>query len=66
MSNKLFSVSRNTYFNGNLLEQKQPYGFFFTREEAEAKAEALENLTFKNIALKGFSFNFFVTEEVVG
>ena len=69
MSNKhnsLFAVYRSTYFNGECLEAKQPFGFFHTREEADAKAEALENLTFKNIALKGFSFNFCVTEETFG
>ena len=64
--NTLFTVNRTTHFNGTCLEAKQPYGFFHTREEAEVKAEALTNLTFKNIALKGLTFNFYVSEESFG
>ena len=69
MSNKpnsLFAVYRTTYFNGVCIEVKQPFGFFHTRAEADAKAEALENLTFKNTALIGFSINFHVREETFG
>lgn len=59
MSN-IYSVYRNTSFNGNTLEVRQPYGYFHSEEEANAKAESLYDSVAKNPALRGFTFTFYV------
>lgn len=66
MTTSLFAVYRSTHFNGNMLEVRQPFGFFHTREEAHSMAEALYDSIHKNTALRGFSFTFYVHEESVG
>jgi hypothetical protein len=60
MSNDLFAVYRNSTLNGNTLEVRQPFGYFHSQEEADAKAESLTDAVTKNVALRGFSFTFYV------
>lgn len=60
MDTFLYAIYRNTSFNGNTLEVNQPFGYFHTDEEANEKAQVLQDSVLKNTALRGFSFTFYV------
>lgn len=62
MSNKSYALLRTTSLNGNTVEKDRLFGFFTNRDAAEAKAQALDDAVFKNIALRGFSFIFYIKE----
>lgn len=62
MSNKTFALLRTTSFNGSTIEKDRLFGFFQSRDAAEVKAQQLDDAVFKNIALRGFSFVFYVKE----
>jgi hydroxymethylpyrimidine/phosphomethylpyrimidine kinase len=55
-----FILLRASYFNGNMIESERLYGVFHTEDEAHNKASELEDMVLKNVALKGFSFTFFI------
>jgi hypothetical protein len=62
MSNKSFALLRTTSFNSATIEKDRLFGFFKDRDAAELKAQQLDDAVFKNIALRGFSFIFYVKE----
>ncbi len=67
MSNptKQFVVLRTTHFNGGTLEVDRFFGIFASQEDALARSESLYESVNTNVALRGFSFTFYVKEVLV-
>jgi hypothetical protein len=62
MSNMIYTILRNTSFNGNLIETERYYGTFTTHEEATARAEELTDSVIKCPSLRGLYFTFYVRQ----
>jgi hypothetical protein len=58
MSNKSYAIVRTTYLNGNVIEVDRLFGFAKSKDEADAKTEALYESVEKVTALRGLSFVF--------
>jgi hypothetical protein len=62
MNNKTFAILRTTNFNGTVIEKDRLFGFFTSRDAAELKAQSLDDSVYKNTALRGLSFLFYIKE----
>ncbi len=58
MSNKTFAIVRSTYLNGTCVEVDRLFGFAKSKDEADAKTEALYESIERKPALRGLSFVF--------
>lgn len=62
MSNKSYAILRSTHLNGNTVEVDRLFGFAKSKDEADAKTEALYESVAKVPALRGLSFTFYSKE----
>jgi hypothetical protein len=58
MKNKSYAIVRTTYLNGTCVEVDRLFGFAKSKEDADAKTEALYESVEKVAALRGLSFVF--------
>lgn len=62
MSNKSYAILRTTTLNGNTVECDRLMGFAKSKEEADAKTEAMYDSVMKLTAVRGFGFVFYSKE----
>ena len=60
MTTATFILTRTIILNGATLEADRFFGYFPSEEKANARAEELDSLVYKNPAVKGMHFIFTV------